>query len=117
MTPKEYNSPTRVASRDGTGIAYYSSGEGPPLLLVHGVLSDHSRWAPLLPYLEPRLTVHTMDRRGRGASGDHEARSCCRPLCRHIIWTLIFMTNIIRKEPICIHMPNTLIAGTNIRYL
>jgi pimeloyl-ACP methyl ester carboxylesterase len=28
------------------------------------------RFAPLLPYLEPHATVHVMDRRGRGGSGD-----------------------------------------------
>jgi hypothetical protein len=26
----------RVASRDGTGIGYWTSGQGPPLVLVHG---------------------------------------------------------------------------------
>jgi pimeloyl-ACP methyl ester carboxylesterase len=61
---------TRVMSRDGTGIAYWTSGEGPPLVLVHGTTADHTRWRPLLPYLEPHATVHAMDRRGRGVSGD-----------------------------------------------
>ena len=60
----------RVRSRDGTEIAYWTSGEGPPLVVVHGTPADHTRWRPLLPYLEPHLTVHAMDRRGRGASGD-----------------------------------------------
>ena len=57
-------------SRDGTEIAYFTSGTGPPLLMISGTTADHSRWAPLLPHLEPHLTVHAMDRRGRGASGD-----------------------------------------------
>ena len=57
-------------SRDGTQIAYWTSGEGPPLVLVHGAAADHTRWRPLLPYLEPHATVHAIDRRGRGASGD-----------------------------------------------
>jgi pimeloyl-ACP methyl ester carboxylesterase len=61
---------TRALSRDGTEIAYWTSGEGPPLVLVHGGPADHTRWRPLLPYLEPHATVHAMDRRGRGASGD-----------------------------------------------
>lgn len=59
-----------VISRDGTEIGYFSSGEGPPLLLVHGGLGDHSRWDALRPYLEPEVRVHAMDRRGRGVSGD-----------------------------------------------
>lgn len=68
--PVAESGPFRVASRDGTGIAYWTSGEGPPLLMVHGVTADHSRWQPLLPYLQPHATVCAMDRRGRGASGD-----------------------------------------------
>src|SRR4029450_11134152 len=61
---------TRVTSRDGTQIAYWASGEGPPLMVVHGTTADHTRWRPWLPYLEPHATVHALDRRGRGASGD-----------------------------------------------
>ena len=59
-----------VTSRDGTPIAWWSAGEGPPLVLVHGTTADHTRWAPLLPHLEPHHTVHALDRRGRGGSGD-----------------------------------------------
>jgi pimeloyl-ACP methyl ester carboxylesterase len=61
----------RVTSRDDTEVGYWTSGTGPPLLLVHGGAGDHSRWDPLLPHLEPHVTVHAMDRRGRGASGDN----------------------------------------------
>ena len=61
---------TRVVSRDGTEIAYWTSGEGPPLVIVHGTSGSHERFAPLLPYLEPHATVHVIDRRGRGGSGD-----------------------------------------------
>jgi pimeloyl-ACP methyl ester carboxylesterase len=64
------STPTRVVSGDGTEIGYWTSGEGPPLVLVHGAPADHTRWRPLLPYLEPHATVHAIDRRGRGASGD-----------------------------------------------
>lgn len=61
---------SRVVSRDGTEIAYWTSGEGQPLLIVHGTSGSHERFAPLLPYLEPHATVHVLDRRGRGESGD-----------------------------------------------
>lgn len=70
MTGTAEATETRVVSRDGTEIAYWTSGEGPPLVLVHGAVADHRRWRPLLPYLEPHATVHALDRRGRGASGD-----------------------------------------------
>jgi pimeloyl-ACP methyl ester carboxylesterase len=69
---------TRVASADGTEIAYWTTGEGPPLVLVHGATADHNRWGPLLPYLERSFTVHAMDRRGRGGSGDAPGYSIAR---------------------------------------
>lgn len=47
-------------------------------MLVHGTTADHTRWRPLLPYLEPHVTVHAMDRRGRGASGDGPEYSLAR---------------------------------------
>jgi pimeloyl-ACP methyl ester carboxylesterase len=59
-----------TVSADGTEIGYWTSGEGPPLVLVHGSMGDHTRWDSLRPHLEPHFTVHAMDRRGRGASGD-----------------------------------------------
>jgi pimeloyl-ACP methyl ester carboxylesterase len=46
------------------------SGDGPPLVLVHGTPADHTRWRPLLPHLERHFTVYAIDRRGRGSSGD-----------------------------------------------
>ena len=70
MTGTGHVTLSHATSRDGTQIGYWSSGQGPPLLLVHGVLGDHSRWDALRPHLEPTFTVHAMDRRGRGASGD-----------------------------------------------
>ena len=60
-----------VRSADGTEIAWFTTGVGPALVMVHGGGGDHTRWGPLLPRLEPHVTVHTIDRRGRGASGDH----------------------------------------------
>jgi pimeloyl-ACP methyl ester carboxylesterase len=60
-----------VRSRDGTRIAFWRSGSGPPLLLVHGATADHgTTWRLVLAALERRFTVYAMDRRGRGESGD-----------------------------------------------
>jgi pimeloyl-ACP methyl ester carboxylesterase len=70
MVQSERPSLTQVESRDGIEIGYFTSGEGPSLLLIHGSLGDHTRWDALRPYLEPHFTFHAMDRRGRGASGD-----------------------------------------------
>ncbi|MGH3775933.1 MAG: alpha/beta fold hydrolase [Pseudonocardiaceae bacterium] len=60
----------KVRSKDGTSIAYEEFGAGPPLVLVHGGISDRTYWAPIVPALAQRCTVLTVDRRGRGASGD-----------------------------------------------
>lgn len=65
MTPSR-----RIASRDGTPIAVFSSGSGPPLVLVHGTTADHTTFRVLGPRLERELTIHAIDRRGRGGSGD-----------------------------------------------
>ena len=62
--------PETVISEDGTPIAVWRSGEGPPLVLLHGAAADHNRWSPVLPALEKRFTVLAVDRRGRGQSGD-----------------------------------------------
>ncbi len=59
-----------ISSSDGTPIACWHSGAGKPLLLVHGTSGDHLAWAPVLPALERHFSVWTMDRRGRGRSGD-----------------------------------------------
>lgn len=60
-----------IPSNDGTPIAVWRTGQGPALMLVHGMVADHSTtWRRVLPDLEREFTVYTMDRRGRGGSGD-----------------------------------------------
>jgi len=58
-----------VLSADGTTIGWRTSGSGPPAVLLHGTSGDKSAWSTALPWLEPELTVHAVDRRGRGRSG------------------------------------------------
>lgn len=62
--------PEMILSEDGTPIAVWRSGDGPPLVLLHGTAADHTRWAPVVPALEERFTVLAVDRRGHGRSGD-----------------------------------------------
>ena len=60
-----------IRSRDGTSIAFWPSGAGPPLVLVHGATADHTTtWRFVRPELERHFTIYAMDRRGRGGSGD-----------------------------------------------
>jgi len=60
----------QITSLDGTVIGVQHSGTGLPLLLVHGSTADHMRWASVSPQFEQHFSVHAMDRRGRGGSGD-----------------------------------------------
>lgn len=62
-----------IQSRDGVRIGYEQSGAGAPLVLVHGIGGAAARWAPVLPALAQHFRVYTVDRRGRGASGDAPA--------------------------------------------
>ena len=59
-----------VTSVDGTRIGYVTSGTGPPVVMVHGATADHTAMSRVIPFLETDYTVHAMDRRGRGLSGD-----------------------------------------------
>lgn len=59
-----------VSSKDGTRIAVWREGEGPPLVLVHGTGIDHTYWDPVVPELARSFTAYAIDRRGRGRSGD-----------------------------------------------
>jgi pimeloyl-ACP methyl ester carboxylesterase len=70
----------RITSADGTPIAVFRSGDGagPPLILVHGASADHTTFRVLGPLLAPWFTIHAIDRRGRGASGDGSPYSIAR---------------------------------------
>lgn len=61
---------SKVTSKDGTQIAYETTGKGSPLILVDGALCYRS-FGPmpsLAALLAPHFTVYTYDRRGRGES-------------------------------------------------
>ena len=62
-----------IISKDGTCIAYWRSGVGPPLVLVHGTGGVYARWATILPALALHFSLYAVDRRGRGESGDAAA--------------------------------------------
>ncbi|WP_298858596.1 alpha/beta hydrolase [uncultured Sulfitobacter sp.] len=47
-------------------LHYEISGDGPPLLLIAGMMSDSASWAPLVPRLEPHFTVIRPDNRTTG---------------------------------------------------
>jgi pimeloyl-ACP methyl ester carboxylesterase len=60
----------QVTSRDGTRIACFVSGIGPPLVLVHGTSGTHAAFDLMLPHLAEKFTLIAVDRRGCGTSSD-----------------------------------------------
>jgi pimeloyl-ACP methyl ester carboxylesterase len=60
--------PDRVRSADGTGIAFWRSGEGKAVVCVHGIMVDHTHWDAVEPLLADVAGVVTYDRRGHGDS-------------------------------------------------
>jgi pimeloyl-ACP methyl ester carboxylesterase len=62
--------PLVVTSTDGTPIHVAVGGTGPPIVLVHGSLHDHTIFDPLVAELRPAMTTCALDRRGFGRSGD-----------------------------------------------
>lgn len=59
-----------VASADGTRIAYDRFGQGPPVVVVGGMLCDRQTMQDLAEQLARHFTVVNYDRRGRGDSDD-----------------------------------------------
>jgi pimeloyl-ACP methyl ester carboxylesterase len=57
-----------VTSPDGTELAYWTRGDGPPLVLVHGSATDHRCFNQVLELL-PGYRLVAYDRRGHGQSG------------------------------------------------
>ena len=59
-----------VTSKDGTRIVFDRTGEGPPVIIAGGALSDRRAAASFAAELSPDFTAYAYDRRGKGDSGD-----------------------------------------------
>jgi pimeloyl-ACP methyl ester carboxylesterase len=59
-----------VRSPDGVPLTVWVAGTGPPVVLVHGSIADHTTFDLLVAALRPDMTTFSPDRRGFGASGD-----------------------------------------------
>lgn len=51
---------------DGEKIHFKVSGEGPPMLMLHGWTASHQEWFPFLAELQKHHTVYRWDARGHG---------------------------------------------------
>jgi 3-oxoadipate enol-lactonase len=57
-----------VVTGDGAWIWYEAVGDGPAVVLVHGLADDHRLWRYQVPSLAERYRVITLDVRGHGRS-------------------------------------------------
>lgn len=68
----------------GHRLSYYGAGEGPVLLLIHGIASNAETWLPTIPLLARRYTVIAPDLPGHGRSdkppGDYSLGSLASTL-------------------------------------
>jgi pimeloyl-ACP methyl ester carboxylesterase len=52
----------------GNRVSFLRAGQGPPLLLLHGIAGSYETWAPLIPALSDEFTVIAPDMLGHGSS-------------------------------------------------
>ncbi|CAN5735932.1 alpha/beta fold hydrolase [soil metagenome] len=112
----------RIEVEGGT-ITYERAGDGPPLVLLHGGLSDHREWRLQIDDLSDRFTVLAWDTPGCGDSTDPpepfrmpdyaarlagfiEALELDRPHVLGLSWGSTLALELYRRRP---DLPHTLI--------
>ena len=58
----------RPRSEGPGGLHYWSEGQGPALVLIHGVGLRAEAWGAMVPLLAPHVTIYAVDMPGHGAS-------------------------------------------------
>jgi pimeloyl-ACP methyl ester carboxylesterase len=68
--PLDQSGELEVRERElhGHRVAYRQAGSGPVVVLIHGITSDSSTWARVMPYLARDFTVIAPDLLGHGQS-------------------------------------------------
>ena len=80
----------------GMSVAFERSGDGPPLLLLHGFLSDSTAWRRQLASLSADFTVVAWDAPGCGASSDPPASS---RMPEYADWLAAFIETLGLEQP------------------
>jgi pimeloyl-ACP methyl ester carboxylesterase len=62
-----------LANVDGVELHWIEAGEGPPLVLLHGLGDSHQTWSKVLPHLARNRRVLVPDLCGHGLSGRPDA--------------------------------------------
>lgn len=57
---------THFIADDGAKIHFKDTGQGPPIVMLHGWTANHQEWFPFLPALTARHRVIRWDARGHG---------------------------------------------------
>src|ERR1700745_1000791 len=58
----------RALTLHGSSIGYRTAGEGPVVVLIHGMAGSSETWEPILPLLANHATVVAPDMLGHGSS-------------------------------------------------
>lgn len=66
---------THFTADDGTRIHLAISGDGPPLVMLHGWTSSHQEWFPFIAELQKHHTVYRWDARGHGGHNPEDSSS------------------------------------------
>jgi alpha-beta hydrolase superfamily lysophospholipase len=69
--PEEWTADT--VNTNGADLECYRTGDGPPLLMAHGLYDNGRRWVPLAADFCDEYEVVTFDARGHGRSEAPEA--------------------------------------------
>ncbi len=102
----------RVRLPDGITLGYVDRGprDGRPVVLIHGYTNDARNWAPLLPYLDPRLRLVLVDLRGHGESSKP---ACCYARIDMAYDVRLLMDHLkIRKADVIGHSLGSIVAQT-----
>src|SRR5437763_3301228 len=83
-------------------IHYYTGGDGPPVVLIHGLASRGDDWAGLLSTLAQHQRVYALDLLGYGSSD--------RP---HVDYSIALETNVVRGFLDTLHIDRTDLVGVS----
>ena len=67
--------------RADLSLHYELTGNGPPLLMLAGFMSDHASWTPLVPLLSPHFTCIMPDNRTTGRTTPWDAPVSIELMC------------------------------------
>lgn len=81
---------------------YYTGGDGPPLVLIHGLASRGEDWSGLFPTLAPHHRIYAIDLLGYGGSD--------RP---HVDYSIALETDVVRGFLDALHIERADVAGVS----